>query len=63
MNRDYSRLLSLAVFVAALPGFSLGAAGHTPVAGGIAVAASHSGQAPIVTIDGGRVRGVAVPGG
>jgi hypothetical protein len=63
MKRTYSRLLSLAVLLAALPGFNLGAAGHTAVGGGIAVAASHSGQAPIVTIDGGRVHGVAVPGG
>jgi para-nitrobenzyl esterase len=63
MNRHYLRVLSLAALLAALPGFKLGAAGQSPLAGGIAVGASHSGQAPIVTIDGGRVRGVAVPGG
>ena len=62
MNRNYSRLLSLAILLAALPGFSLGAAGQSAVGGGIA-APSHGGQAPIVTIDGGRVRGAAVPGG
>jgi para-nitrobenzyl esterase len=63
MNRNYSRLLSLAVLLAALPGFNLRAAGHTAGGGGIAIAHSQSDQAPIVTIDGGRVRGVAVPGG
>ncbi len=62
MNRNYSRLLSLAVLLAALPGFKLGAAGHA-VRGGIAVTPSQSEQAPIVTIDGGRVHGVPVPGG
>jgi hypothetical protein len=42
MNRHYSRFLSLAVLLAALPGFSLGAAGHTAVGGSIAGAPSHS---------------------
>jgi len=62
MNSHYSRVLSLAALLAAVPGFNLGAAGHN-TSGGIAVVSSHSGQAPIVTIDGGRVRGLAVPGG
>jgi para-nitrobenzyl esterase len=38
-------------------------AGDTTVAAGIAAAASRSDGTPIVAIDGGRVRGVAVPGG
>jgi para-nitrobenzyl esterase len=63
MNRNYSRLLSLAVLLVALPAFNLGGAGGTAVGGRIAAAASNSDGAPIVTIDGGRVRGVAVPGG
>ena len=62
MNRNYSRVLSLAALLAALPGFNLRAAGQAAGLGS-AVAAWHSDQAPIVTIDGGRVRGVAVPGG
>src|SRR5262249_44939078 len=53
---------SLAILLAALPGFNLGAAWH---AAGVRspVAALHYDEAPIATIDGGRVRGVAVPGG
>src|SRR4029077_20972462 len=62
MNRNYSGVLSLTVLLAALPGFHLGAAGQTAGVGS-PVAAWHSDQAPIVTIDGGRVRGMAVPGG
>src|SRR3984893_1083956 len=63
MNRNYSRRLSLAVLLVALPAFNLGGAGGAAVGGRVAAAASTSDGAPIVTIDGGRVRGVAVPGG
>src|ERR1700724_1867880 len=63
MNRNHSRLLSLAVLLVALPAFTLGGAGGTAVGARIAAAASNSDGAPIVTIDGGRVRGMAVPGG
>jgi para-nitrobenzyl esterase len=62
MNRNYPRILSLAVLLAALRAFNLGAAGDTAAGGAIAAAASQSGHAPIVTINGGRVRGVAEPG-
>jgi hypothetical protein len=47
----------------AFPAFSLGTADDTAVGAGIAAAPSRSERAPIVTIDGGRVRGVAVPEG
>jgi para-nitrobenzyl esterase len=61
MIRHYVRLLSLAILLAALVGFSLGAMGHAAGVGS-PVAALHSDEAPIVTIDGGRVRGMTVPG-
>ena len=47
MNRNYSRVLSLAALLAAVPGFNLGAAGQAAGLGS-AVAAWHSDQAPIV---------------
>jgi hypothetical protein len=40
MNRNYSRLLSLAVLLVAQPAFNLGAAGGTAIGGRIAAAAS-----------------------
>jgi len=63
MNRNYSRLLSVAVLLAALPTFNLGASGATAVGANVSGTAPDSGRGPIVAIDGGRVRGVAVPGG
>jgi para-nitrobenzyl esterase len=62
MNRTHSRLHPLAAFFAALA-LILATAGFTAVDTGVAAAASRSASAPIVTIDGGAVRGVAVPGG
>ena len=58
MSRNHSRLLPLAALLAALTTFDLGAVGATAAGAGIA-----AGRIPIVTIDGGRVRGVAVPCG
>jgi len=63
MNRNYSRLLSVAVLLAALPTFNLGASGATAVGANVSGTAPDSGHGPIVAIDGGRVRGVAVDGG
>ena len=63
MNRDYARLLSLAARFSG-PARVQPRGGRPPLLGaGVAAAAAHSGGAPIVTIDGGAVRGVAVPGG
>ena len=63
MNRNYSQLLSVAVLLAALPTFNLGASGATAVGANVSGTAPDSGHGPIVAIDGGRVRGVAVDGG
>jgi para-nitrobenzyl esterase len=63
MNRNYSRLLSLVVLSGVLPAFHLGTARDIVIGAGIAAAASHSGAAPLVAIQGGRIRGVSVPGG
>ena len=63
MNRNYSRLLSVAVLLAAQPTFNLGASGATAVGANVSGTAPDSGRGPIVAIDGGRVRGVAVDGG
>ncbi len=56
MNRTHSHLHPLAAFFAALMAFSL-------VTTSFAAAAKGSGDAPIVNIEGGAVRGIAVPGG
>jgi para-nitrobenzyl esterase len=45
------------------PAFNFQSAGDTAVGAGIAVTVSHAARAPVVTIDGGHARGVAVPGG
>jgi hypothetical protein len=50
MIRHYVRLLSLPILLAALGGFSLGPMGHAAGVGS-PVAALHSDEAPIVTID------------
>jgi para-nitrobenzyl esterase len=63
MNRNYSQLLSVAVLLAALPTFNLGASGTTAVGADVSATAPGSDRGPIVAIDGGRVQGVAVPGG
>jgi para-nitrobenzyl esterase len=56
MNRIHSPLHPLAAFFAALMSFTL-------VTTSVAAAPSDASGDPIVTIDGGAVRGVAVPGG
>jgi para-nitrobenzyl esterase len=53
----------LAFLCAALTALTFAGADATAVDTGIATAASDSGGGPIVKIDGGAVRGVAVPGG
>ena len=63
LNINYSPL-SLAILSAALPTFTLGAAGDIAAGSGTGAAAdSHPGRAPIVTVDGGLVRGLSVSGG
>jgi len=62
MNRTHSRLHPLAAFFTALIALVLATASLTAVDTSVA-AASSSGGAPIVNIEGGVVRGVAVPGG
>jgi len=62
MNRTHSRPHPLAAFFAALA-LLLVTAGLSAVDTDVAAAAPSSGSDPIVTIDGGAVRGVAVPGG
>jgi para-nitrobenzyl esterase len=62
MNTTHSRLHRLATFFVAL-GLILATAGATSVDTGVAAAAASSSGAPIVTIEGGAVRGVAVSGG
>ncbi len=61
MNRTHSHLHSLAAVFAALA-LILATASLTVVGTGVAAAKSSGGD-PIVTIDGGAVRGAAVPGG
>src|SRR5262245_5250583 len=61
MNRTLARLHPRATFVAAL-GLLLATACLTAADTGAAAAASRSGGNPIVTIDGGAVRGIAVAG-
>jgi para-nitrobenzyl esterase len=63
MNRTHTCLHSPAAVFAALIALILATAGFTAVDTGAAAAAPSSGDAPIVTIDNGAVRGVAVPGG
>jgi len=62
MKTTHSRRHLLAAFFAALIALTLTTAGASAVDTGVA-AAARSGSDPIVTIDGGAVRGVAVPGG
>src|SRR5882672_9923147 len=61
MYGNLSQVLSLGLVLAALPAFNLGAAGTTAAAKLTDMASKA--YAPILTIDGGRVRGVAVSGG
>ena len=63
MNTTHSRRALLAAFCAALIALILAAAGAAAADTDVAAAAAGSVGAPIVTIDGGAVRGVAVPGG
>ena len=63
MYRGYSRILFPAFFLAALTTSNIGAAGIGPYGTGVVDAASHSGGAPTVTIDGGRVRGFTLSSG
>ena len=62
MNTTHSRLHPLAAFFAALIALTLAAPGTTAASTGVAAASRSSGD-PSVTIEGGAVRGVAVPGG
>jgi para-nitrobenzyl esterase len=63
MNKTHSRLHPLVALFAILITLTLSAAGATAVDSGVATAASVSDRAPIVHIDTGFVRGVAVSGG
>ncbi len=63
MNRTHARLHPRAAFFVALIAFTLTTAGLTAVDTGVAAAAPNSSGTPIVTIEGGAVRGVAMPGG
>src|SRR5262249_19100999 len=62
MNTTYSWRRLLAACCVALSALTLAPAGPTGIPSGIAAAVASSG-APIVTIDGGAVRGMAVAGG
>ena len=63
MSTTHSRHAPLAALCAALIALILAAAGAAAAETGVADAAAGSVRAPIVTIEGGAVRGVAVPGG
>ena len=63
MNTNRSRRVVLAAFCAALAALALTATGGPAPDAGIASAASSFNGAPIVTIEGGAVRGLAVDGG
>jgi para-nitrobenzyl esterase len=63
MNRTHSHFQPLAAFFAVLITLALSTVGATAVGPGVATAASVSDRAPIVHIDTGVVRGVAVSGG
>ena len=63
MRTTHTRRYALAFFCAALTALTFVGADATAVDTGVASAASGSGGGPIVKIDGGAVRGVAVPGG
>ncbi len=63
MHARHSRPALRTAFCVALIGLTLAATGAIAVETAVAAAAPGSGGAPIVTIDGGAVRGVAVPGG
>ena len=63
MRTTHTRRYALAFFCAALTALTFVGADATAVDTGVASAASGSGGGPVVKIDGGAVRGVAVPGG
>ena len=63
MNRTFSRVAQVAGLCTAVSVVTLGVAGAGTLVTGVASATSRSGGAPIVRIEGGLVRGVAVPGG
>ena len=63
MNTTQSRRAMLAAFCAALIALTVARAGAAAADTDVAAAAASSGGAPIVNIDDGAVRGVAVPGG
>ena len=63
MNTTHSRRALLAAFCAALTALTVAGAGAAAADTDVAAAAARSGGTPIVNIDGGAVRGVAVPGG
>ena len=63
MNPRSSRLAPLARLSAAVSVLTVAAAGAATLVTGVASAASSSGGAPIVRIEGGLVRGADVPGG
>ena len=63
MNGHCSRLLPLGFLLAALLAVDLGASGVAAVGASTRATDRDSDRDPIVAIDGGRVRGVSVPGG
>ena len=63
MNPRFSRLAQVAGLCTAVSVLTLAVAGAGTLVTGVASATSSSGGAPIVRIEGGLVRGVAVPGG
>ena len=63
MNPRFSRLAQVAGLCTAASVLTLAVAGAGMLVTGVASATSSSGGAPIVRIEGGLVRGVAVPGG
>ena len=62
MNPRFSRLAQVAGLCTAVSVLTLAVAGAGTLVTGVASATSGSGGAPIVRIEGGLVRGVAVPG-
>jgi para-nitrobenzyl esterase len=63
MNRTHARLYPRSAVFAALIALILATAGLTAAGTGVAAAAPRAGSDPIVTTDGGAVRGITVPGG
>ena len=63
MNTTHSGRAALAVLCAALTGLIFSSVGAAAVATDAPTGATDSSRAPIITIEGGAVRGVAVPGG